>query len=479
MRTVQRTVFADHLRLHPDAEIEPQRLEPLLQPVKAVGQLFSVDFPVAKRTRIVIPRAEPAVVHHKKLRAKLRPDLCDGKELVFVKVHPRAFPVVDEHGAFPVFPCAAHDILLHKAVHAAGNAIEAACGEGEHSLRRGENLTRVKLPAEAGRVDAEQQAGLSKVRGFHDLRMAAAVNEVCGIAFALLLIRAMPLEHHERVCARRADAKLGVVHIYAGGKRLVLPLALVRPRAGEGDEVEIRSRQVEHCAHRAQQRNGRIAEVFIFRMAGDDVACVKRGIKQAYAHVRDGVFQRETVRFALAAFLTIRRRKPCERRLFREDLMGDESEIRCAASVGQDEFRHGFAEIPAPGRGKCKADVLKAKGGILPRVSDHVAVADVLLFQQGGVVLPRVQPRAVVQAGQKPVWQRCEDHARVLSIDMENLHCFLPPNRIVLSSYGIGRHGASKKLQCQRQKARPKRRFGARRSHDVYCFFFTGIHSSQ
>ena len=165
-------------------------------------------------------------------------------------------------------------------------------------------------PAEGKWVYAEQQACFAEVRRFHDLSMVAAVNEVEGIAFALMFVRAAALEHHERVGAGGACALFGIVHIHAGGKRLVLPLPFVRPCAGERDEIKRGIRQVELCAHRAHKRNRLRSQVFVFRMAGDHIAFVKRGIKQAHAQARGRILQRETVRLAVPA-VAIRRRKPC------------------------------------------------------------------------------------------------------------------------------------------------------------------------
>ena len=100
-------------------------------------------------------------------------------------------------------------------------------------------------------------------------------------------------------------------------------------------------------------------------MAGDHIAFVKRGIKQAHAQVRGRILQRETVRLAVPA-VAIRRRKPCKRRLFSKKLVRNEGEIRRAASIGQKNLRHGLTEITAPGRGKSEADVVQPKGCILP-----------------------------------------------------------------------------------------------------------------
>ena len=77
---------ADHLRLDPQAEAEPERGDPPGEAVEPVGQLAPVDDPVAERAVVGIALAEPAVVEDEQLDAEVACRRGDRDEPVGVEV---------------------------------------------------------------------------------------------------------------------------------------------------------------------------------------------------------------------------------------------------------------------------------------------------------------------------------------------------------------------------------------------------------
>lgn len=68
---VQLRVHGHHLRLHPDAKLEPQVVDVPHKAIEAVGQLGPVREPVAQPSSRVIALSKPAIVKHDHLNARL------------------------------------------------------------------------------------------------------------------------------------------------------------------------------------------------------------------------------------------------------------------------------------------------------------------------------------------------------------------------------------------------------------------------
>ena len=63
MCLIQSAVYVYHLRLNPDAKVYSEFIQSVTQPLKPVGELMLIHLPVAKRGGIIIPVAEPSVIH--------------------------------------------------------------------------------------------------------------------------------------------------------------------------------------------------------------------------------------------------------------------------------------------------------------------------------------------------------------------------------------------------------------------------------
>ena len=94
MRTVKITVHVDHLRLHPDAKVQAERVHLLSKPLYASGELFLILRPVAERASVIIPLAKPAVVHDEQLDADALCGLREPYELRLVEIKIISLPAV-------------------------------------------------------------------------------------------------------------------------------------------------------------------------------------------------------------------------------------------------------------------------------------------------------------------------------------------------------------------------------------------------
>ena len=98
MGAVEDAVRGDQFRLDPQAELHAQRVNPLAQAGKAVGQLAQVVDPVAQGAVVAVPVAEPAVVEHKEIDAHALRRLGQGEELLLVKAEVGCLPVLMSTG---------------------------------------------------------------------------------------------------------------------------------------------------------------------------------------------------------------------------------------------------------------------------------------------------------------------------------------------------------------------------------------------
>ena len=67
MLPIQIAVGVHHLRLDPQAEVHSERMDSLDERLQAAGKFPGVDDPVAESRMVIVPRAEPAIVHDEAL----------------------------------------------------------------------------------------------------------------------------------------------------------------------------------------------------------------------------------------------------------------------------------------------------------------------------------------------------------------------------------------------------------------------------
>ena len=160
MRAAELAVLADHLRLHPDAELQPQRVYAACKLAQRHAELFLVDGPVAERAPVVLPRAEPAVVHHEHLHAELRGVLRECEQTLAREIEIRGLPAVEQDGRsfFAVF--AAADAAAQTAVKSMAQPLKARGAVGQNDLRRADRLAGGEGIGRLHLVHADRKARL-------------------------------------------------------------------------------------------------------------------------------------------------------------------------------------------------------------------------------------------------------------------------------------------------------------------------------
>ena len=199
MGAVEVAVRGDHLRLDPQAEFHAQLFNAVGKFLKPAGQLFEIDVIVAQPRRIAVARAEPAVIEDEKLNAEAFCSFSKLQELFAVKFEKAGLPVVYEHRAFDVFPCAAHDVIVDEVVEIRTQAVEAPIGKGHDRLGRFKALARARDPVKAVRIYAELDADEIVVRSFHHAAVVAAVDKIKAPGTAEVLVRVLFREQEARI----------------------------------------------------------------------------------------------------------------------------------------------------------------------------------------------------------------------------------------------------------------------------------------
>ena len=120
----QLAVRADHLGLDPDPEAEPERRDPLARRPRARRAACAGRRPSRPASRVVVARAEPAVVEDEQLDAEVARRGRDRDQPVGVEVEVGRLPVVDEDRPRPVAPGAARQPLAVEPWNASLHAAE-------------------------------------------------------------------------------------------------------------------------------------------------------------------------------------------------------------------------------------------------------------------------------------------------------------------------------------------------------------------
>ena len=94
MSFIEVTVFTDHLRLHPDAEIHAKFLYFFTERGNPSGQFFRVGFPVTQRRSIVVTSEKPPIIHDKEFNSGIFSGLCQLQKLLFIYFKIAGFPTV-------------------------------------------------------------------------------------------------------------------------------------------------------------------------------------------------------------------------------------------------------------------------------------------------------------------------------------------------------------------------------------------------
>ena len=209
-------------------------------------------------------------------------------------------------------------------------------GIGHDCLRRFKTLSRRQVKAEALRLNAADNAGLSETAYFHRGIMIAAVDQVEAVDTAPMLGRVGGMHHKEGIGTAGGTARAGFDDEFSGGQCGGVLVHLTRPRAVEGRDHHSGGRKVD--LHTQQPFNGDMRHAAVVDesgAAGDDVAFRIDAVVQLQREI--AVFERHAEMFGFAVLGVGTGESGKGRAGVAHDGSG-KAEIRTAAAVFADNF---------------------------------------------------------------------------------------------------------------------------------------------
>ena len=196
---VQVAVEADHLRLDPQAELHAHAVDGIRKALQAPGQLLQVGLPVPQPAVVAVAPAEPAVIQHHHLHAKIGRLPGKREQPGLVEVERHRFPVVDQHRAAAMVPAAADDVIADEVMQDARKALQPFRGAAEDDFRGRERLAPLQPPGEHFAVDAADDPHKAQLVHLHIRAVVAAVHRHDADALPLCLRGGGLHQRHEGV----------------------------------------------------------------------------------------------------------------------------------------------------------------------------------------------------------------------------------------------------------------------------------------
>ena len=190
---------ADHLRLDPQPEAEPERLDLGGEPVDPAWQLAPIDDPVAQRAVVRIPGAEPPVIEDEQLDPEVAGGGGDVEQPRLVEVEVGRFPGVEEDRPWGVAPAPACEALAIQRVERIAHRPESGVRIGQDGLGRRECVAGLQRPAEGVRADPEPDARRVEHADLDLLEVVARIDQAEAEDLAVGLGGRRALERDERV----------------------------------------------------------------------------------------------------------------------------------------------------------------------------------------------------------------------------------------------------------------------------------------
>ena len=390
-------VGAHHLRLDPQAEVQPQCLDAGRQGLQSAGELALVHVPVPQAAEVRVPLAEPAVVQDEELHAQRRALPGDVHQALRVKVELRGLPVVDEYRAAASGIGVPDEVPPHGPVEAVGHGGEAVGGADEGRLRGGEALPGPQGPAEVVGVDAHDQPGVLELTALHGGQEAPAVEQGRAEAEAVVLPGVPFAEDHE-----------GVV-LVAGGPPDTAHALHPRPQGGpgegslpdvpavKGEEVQVGAAKVQAQAHHAAEDHRGLPPVGDADGPGDEVLLLADAVEELRLHPGAGVPEHHGE--GLPPLVPEEGGEALQGVLARTDAVGGIAQVQQDAAVGLLHLRGGQAVVPHAAGGPLLGQGVQGVGPVLSGAAGVGGESPVCVPEEVAEVL-RLHPGAVVEVEQ-------------------------------------------------------------------------------
>ena len=397
---VEIAVLADHLRLDPDAEGHAQLLQPGDQGLQPAGQLAVVHHPVPQAAVVVVPLAEPAVVHDEQLDAQRGGGFGDVRQLFGVKAEVGGLPVVDEHRAAGAPEGVLDQVLPDGPVELAAHLPQAAGGADQRRLRGGEGGVWLQGPAELVGVDAHHQPDVVILAGLRLGLEIAAVQQHGPVAQAVVLVGLPVAEDHKGVVLVAGGPTDAAHPLDAGTQRGAAGGPLHHVAAVKGDQVQIGALEVQTQGGALAQADGRASAVAYLDRAGNQVAVLKHAIGQLHRQIGGRVLQGDPEGFR--PLRSAEKGQAVQLILTPLHLPAGQAQIGHTAAVRIFDLNGGQAEIPHAAGGVLLGEGVQGVGAVRPGLmgigrAGPVGIAD----QIGQVAVP--DPGAVVGVNQNIV----------------------------------------------------------------------------
>ena len=146
MGSIQVAIGADHLRLHPDAEIHAVFVAGINNGFQSIGEFPLVHIPVTQGGIVPVTMAEPAIVQHQHIDAQVFGVLCELTQLFLRDIEINSFPTVDDNGVAHTAIGRLTQLTAANLMKILAHAVKALVGEGQKRFRGHELRPRCKLP---------------------------------------------------------------------------------------------------------------------------------------------------------------------------------------------------------------------------------------------------------------------------------------------------------------------------------------------
>ena len=317
---VELAVLADHLRLHPDAEFQPERVDLRDQLAERAAELFLVHRPVAEGAQIVPALAEPAVVHHQHLDAEIGRLAGQRQQGLAAEVEIGGLPTVEQDRAVRVAVLSAADMAADAAVQPPAQCAEAFRAIAQDDLRAGQALAGLQRIGKLLLSETHLQAGLAELIPPGLGAEAAAPQQLHRPAASGGLGSIEIGEDNEGIVLMGGIAAAAADDGLAGGNRRALRLTLHGPAAAKADQIEVAADKVQTGAQQLFDADGISARVRNDGAAGDHVQRREHAVQELDAQAGTLIFQddAQALRFLLSG---VDRRETGQAVLTRQDLV--------------------------------------------------------------------------------------------------------------------------------------------------------------
>ncbi len=288
-------ILGDHLGLEPDAEFQSYVVDLPDQLCQAAADLLLVDVPVAQARVIVIPLAEPAVVHNDHLDPHVLCGSGDLHQLDVVEGEKGGFPGVDQNGTsdIPDKSAPVH-VGAEEVVVVLAHPGQALVGIGHEDRRSFKIISRGHLPGKEPVVDTHDQAGLVILVQLRLRQKAARIHKGKTVAGTVILGSVSFRQGDKGILLMGGNAPSAADLVDVVGQALPLHLALLAVAAGKGDQVQIPAVHKVHVhGHDPLESDGLCASVMDSGGAHDDIGLLKDRIQESDPDLCHGVLQRK------------------------------------------------------------------------------------------------------------------------------------------------------------------------------------------